>query len=363
MSLTGCSSVETVANAVPDFFPSTIHTLTSLELQQTIHPVELFPSGTLPVFQISWKLPKLKSLRLTRIPLYPALASVTSLVELKLVGYTTPFNFGKFIEFLRSNPNLELIILDIQLVEHPVPVWISPLRVISFPHLRHLSITSNNPTDARGLISSVSLPQGAHLEVVNSQVNPPADLRSFLPSYSKQVQEVLTPITIIKYQAEPRVVELFGNNSRFSFRCQTSSSFDAYSEFTLFTVIAVREFHLKASYFDDHYWQFSRLPALETFVLANVSSFPLRPFAFLAEEPTLCPSLKTIAFFDCNLDRKVIEDLEDVVAKRKKTTAAWLHRVVIVRKTGALPDHKLIHRLRKSVPHVDARIDEELPDL
>ena len=55
--------------------------------------------------------------------------------------------------------------------------------------------------------------------------------------------------------------------------------------------------------------------------------------------------------------------LEAVVERRKNSTVAWLHRVVIFRRAGRLPDYQLIHRVRKSVPRVDARIEEELPDL
>ena len=361
LSLTECSSIEAVAIAVPDFFASTIHSLTSLELQQTADPVELFPSGTPPAFPFSWKLPKLESLRLTRVPLYPALASVTSLTELKLVGYATPFHFWKFIEFLRCNPNLELITLDIPFAE--CPIWVIYPRKVSFSRLRYLSFTCTDPCDARGLISYASLPRGVHLEVVSSPAIPYADLGSFLPSCPTEIQNVLTPITTVKYQDRPRVIQLYGNKSCFSFRCHSPSSFVIYSEFPLFAITTVREFHINS--FHDLLLPLSRLPALETLVLVDAPSppFPVRPFAFLAQEPVLCPSLKTIAFFDCNLDRRVIEDLEEMVAKRKESTAAWLYRIVIVRKSGALPDHELIHRLRKSVPCVDARIDEKLPDL
>ena len=358
ISLTGFS-IRAVANAAPDFFASPMRTLISLDLQQTDDPAEPFPSGALHAPPISWQLTKLKSLCLTRTPLYPALASVTSLVELKLIGYTTPFHFGKFVRFLHSNPNLELIASDIRFVECSERVL--PSRTVSFPRLRHLSFTCTNPIDARGLISSIPLPRGAHLEVAVPQMGPRVDLRSVLPSHSTPIQELLAPITTIKYRNEPRVVQLYGNDSRFSFWSQL---FAIYSELSIFTTDAVREFHLKISRGHDLSWPLSRLPALETLVLVDVSflPFPSKAFAFLAE-PTLCPSLKTIAFFNCNLDRRVIESLEGVVAGRRKSAAAWLHRVVIVRKTGALPDHELIHRLRKYVPCVDARIDEKLPDL
>ena len=361
LSLTGCASVEAVANAAPTLFASTVHGLVSLELQQTAEPIELFPPDTPPAPPISWKLSELKSLRLTRTPLYPALTSATSLVELELVGYTTPFQFGKVIGLLRSNPDLESVVLDIQFVEVPLHLFPSA-RPVSLVRLRQLSFTCADPIDSRWLISSLSLPHGACLEITASGANPCTKLHYFLPSPPTPFQEVLAPITVIKYRDHPRVIQLYGNGSCFSFRCSRIES-NVYGELFLFTTTSVREFHVEISSCYDLSRTLRRFPGLESLALVNITHFRSQALGFLAEEPTLCPSLKTIAFFDCDLDRRVIEDLEWMVAKRKKSTAAWLHRVVIVRKTGSLPDYKLIHRLRESVPCVEARIDNTLPDL
>ena len=360
LSLTGYSSIEAAADIIPTFFTSTMDSLTSLELHQTSRPAEIFPSGTSPAPQISWKLSKLTSLHLTQTPLYPAIASITSLVELNLAGYTTPFHFRKFIGFLKSNPDLQSIALDILFVEYPMWVGIPSTR-ISLPRLRHLSFTCINPTDTRILISSINLPRGASLEVVGSQVNPHHELDLFLPPVPTQIEEMLGPITTIKYQYRPGVVQFHGNDSCLSFRCSDLPI--GYQEFWLFAVASVREFHLNTTSCHDLSRPLSQLPALETLVLVDVSTFPAQAFNFLTEEPVLCPSLKTIAFFDCNLSSGAITALEAAVAGRKNSGAAWLHRIVIVRKTGALPSHTLIHRLRQSVPCIDARIDEKLPDL
>jgi hypothetical protein len=365
LSLTECSSIEAVAKLIPSFFASTMHALTSLELQQTAEPLEpeLFPSDELIASPISWELPNLKSLRLTRTPLYPALIRITSLVELKLVGYTTLFRFWKLIWLMRSNPNLELIVLDLQFAEAPTRIFLA--GVVSLCHLRQLSFTCASAIDAKGLISSISFPRGVFLEVSCPQADQHADLRSFLPSPPTRIQELLTPITTIKYQNAPssREFHLSGNNSLFSFRRQ-NVPFNLDPEFFLFTTTSVREFHAKVSPSREALFRpLSRLPALETLVLLDVASFPPHSLDFLAEEPVLCPSLKTIAFFDCDLGSRTIGELEEIVARRKNSTAAWLHRVVIVRRVGKLPDHKLIRRLRQSVPRVDARIDEELPEL
>ena len=361
LTLTGYPSIEVLANVIPSFFASTIHTLTSLKLQQSAEPLEPFPASAPPTFPLSWGLSKLKSLCLTRTPLYPALRSITSLVELKLVGYTTPFQFGKFIGFLRSNPDLELVVLDIQFVETPASVFTS--RIVPLVCLRQLSFTCAHAIDAKGLISSISFPRGVLLEVFGSETNQETDICSFLPSPPTTIRKLLTPITTIKHQDAPTgELHLFGNNSRFSFRSSNPSPNRTFG-FSPFTTTTVREFHTNVNpYHKNLLLPLSQLPALETLVLIDVTSFSTHALSFLADEPVLCPSLKTIAFLDCNLGPTIIKELGEVVARRKNSVAAWLHRVVIVHRAGKLPNHTLLHQLRQFVPRVDVGIGE-LPDL
>jgi len=125
--------------------------------------------------------------------------------------------FGKFIGFLRSNLNLELVVLDIQFVE--VPAWFSPVGIVSLSRLRQLSFTCADATDAQGLISSISFPRGVLLEIVSSRAERDATLRLFLPSPLTPIHRLLAPIMTIKCQNQPGAVQLYGNNSRFSFRC------------------------------------------------------------------------------------------------------------------------------------------------
>ena len=358
LSLTGYSSIEKVADDLPNFFASPILNLTSLELEQTGESAQSFPSSKAPVPPILQDVSKLKSLHLTRTPLYPSLTSIRSLVELTLVRYTTPLHFGRLIAFLRRNPTLELVVLDIEFDE--VPALILPVMAVPLAHLRQLSFTCVYPIDAMMLVSSISFPRGVSLEILSSQE--PAELHRHLPSPPTPIQRLLTPMATIKCQNEPGVIQLYGNNSCLSFRC---SGFlrDACHHFSMFSTVSVREFHMKTDSCRDLSWPLSKLPALEALVLVGVTSFPRSSLDFLAKEPIPCPSLKTIAFFDCCLDSSIIGELERVVSRRKDSTAAWLHRVVIVRRAGRLPDCELIHRLRQFVPRVDVRIDEELPDL
>jgi len=364
LRLSGYSSIEAVANDLPGFFDSPMPNLTSLELQQITEPTESFPSSDAPIPPVIQNVAKLESLRLTRTPLYPTLFRIPSLRELKLLGYTIPFHFGTFIGLLGSNLDLENVILDVQF--HIDSVWAVPARKVALVRLQHLSITCSKAIDSEGLLSCLSLPRGVHLEVVFSQLTQPPNLCSFLPSPPTNIHELLAPITTIRSRYNPWEVHLSGNNSVFSFRCSKPHS-KYYDELLYFPTSAVREFHtdirpnpLFSSLLS---WPLRRLPALE--VLA-ISGGPIHSgsLSALAQEPVLCPALKTIAFFDCDMTRSQVDQLEMVVVKRKETTAARLYTVVIVTKsTNASLDLELIHRLRKSIPHVEVRVDDKLPDL
>ena len=355
--LTGYSSIERVADDLPGFFASPMSNLVSLELEQTEDPVDSFPSNETPAPPLFQNISKLKSLHLIRTPLYPAVCSTTSLVELKLVGYTGTLDFGKFIGLLHSNPNLEIVALDLQFTGGSV--WTIPERTTSLPQLRRLAFTCGNAADVRGLLSCVSLPRGVHIEIQGTQSNPDDHLGSFLPRPPTPIEQLLTPITTIKYHHSPRWFQVFGGDGRLSFQYPHTRS-NTYVEFNQFVTETTREFH--TNIYHHLSWPLERLPTLEALVLSGTTPFT-GSLSALAEEPILCPSLKTIAFFDCEITEDVIEELERVLAKRRNSTAARLYRVVIVSKTQALPDIRLIHQLRKFVPRVDVGAGDELPDL
>ena len=356
--LTGYSSIESVADDLPGFFNSQIPPLTSLELEQADQPAEASPSNGASAPPLFRDLSKLRSLHCIRTPLYPAVFSIISLVELKLVDYAVPFYFREFIEFLHSNPNLELIILDLQFSEGSM--WNTPKRKAPLPQLQRLVFTCGSTTDARALLSWVSLRHGSHITIQGSQSNPCYDLALFLPSPPVSIRELLAPITAIKYLSS-RWLHIFGGDGRLSFQ---SSKFTTtmYNGLNLFAAGTVREFHIDAVRLRYLSWSLGKLPALEALVFSE-THLPTGSLSALAKEPPLCPSLKTIAFFDCEVTEDVIEELEGVLAKRKDSTAARLYRVVIVNTTYALPDLQLIHQLRNFVPRVDVGVGDELPDL
>ena len=331
--------------------------LTSLELQQTIEPATSSPmdEASPPIFQ---NVAKLVSLRLTRTPLYPAVFRITSLKELKLLGYTNSFLFGKLIGFLDSNPELEFVVLDIQFT--PGSVETAPARKITLPRLQHLSITCSNAIDSRGLLSCVSLPRGVHLEVEFTRPDQHARLGSFLPSPPAPIQDLLAPGTSIKTRVTLHELRLFGNGSVFTFR-PPSALLGVHPELSLFPSATIRELytHIHPLKFYDISVMLELLPALETLAFSK-TDFPFRLLPALISEPVLCPALRTIAFFNCEINTGTVKSLGEAITKRRDPTAA---RLVIVVSAETPPDLTSVESLRRFASCVEVRVGDELPDL
>jgi len=330
--------------------------LTSLELEQDREPTHLFPSSQVHPPPLLQSVSKLKSLHFTRVPLYPVLFGIESLVDLKLVDYKFPFQ--KFIGFLESNLNLEAVELRIEFSKSSLPT--TPERVVSLPRLRRLALICNNSIDARALLSSLYLPHGINIGVQGSRENSCGDMLSFLPCPSTHIQDLFAPITTIKYLPSPERLHLYGNNGSLSFHSNGAPQ-NFYEELDLFDTSAVREFHLPNRHRDRLYWVLERLPALEALIISQGNPGQT-VLSVLAKEPLLCPSLKIIAFLDCGMNHELVNELEMVLTKREHSTAARLHQVVIVNRTYDLPGHFLISRIRRIVPRVDVMASDELPD-
>ena len=363
LRLVGFASTETMTDDLPGFFSSPMPNLTSLELQQTTEPFELFPTREAIVPPVFRNTARLVSLRLTQTPLYPTLFKISSLRELRFLGYTNfLFNFGTFVGFLDSNPNLEYVALDVQFITDSVKT--TPTRKVSLSRLKHLSITCSKAIDSKGLLSYISLPRGVNLEIIFTGTDPSAKLGSLLPSPPTPIRELLAPITVMKTQLTPRVLQLFGNCSTFTF-CSPGDG--AHGWPPLFSTTLIRELYVDPHPYrlGDQYLSnaMKLLPALEILAISRAPVFPVGLFSALTEVPALCTALKTIAFFDCDISPGTMEKFGEVLAGRRDSTAARVHRVVIVSSTGNMPDYTSVQQLRKSVPHVDIRMDDKLPDL
>jgi len=361
LRLVGFSSTEAVVDDLPGFFDSPMPNLTSLELQQTTEPAELFPSREALVPPVLQNTARLVSLRLTRIPLYPTLFKISSLRELKVLGYTSPFDLGTFIGFLDSNLDLEYVVLDVQFVTNSVKM---ATRTVTLSRLKHLSITCSKAIDSEGLLSCISLPRCVNVEVIYTKLGPSVELKEFLPSPPTPIRKLLAPITAIKNQSTPRELRLSGDGSAFTFRSPGGS---AHGWNLLFSTTLVREL-----YMNPHPYKFGdrwlstmmkSLPALEILAISRATVFPVGFFSALTKEPALCPALKTIGFFDCDIGPDTMEELGEALTKRRDSTAARVYRVVIVSSTGKMPDPASVQQLRKTVPFVCIRMDDKLPDL
>jgi len=368
LSLAGFSSIEKVADDLPAFFASPMTDLTSLELDQRKAPTERFPSNEDPAPPLFRSVSKLTSLRLFRIPLYPALFNIASLVELQLTDYKIPLQ--KFIGFLESNFSLEIVVLNIEFVKGSVST--APEINASLPRLRRLALTCYNAIDARGLLSCLSLPRGVDIEVHGSKQNPCGDLASFLPCPPTPIQDILDPITTIRSWHFPRQLHLFGNDGSFSFHSHSDPS-RYYQEFDLFATGAVRQIHLVLNTWlrmvgpnDNISRPFEHLPALEALVLSGGRYEP-GPLTALAKNPALCPSLKTVALLDCMESPEAFRELESMLTERERSTVARVHRVVIANKRRDMPNQiQSVGRLRMLVPRVDTVMGDEryeFPDL
>ena len=363
LRLTGYSSVEAVAGDLPGFFNSPMPNLVSLELQQSISPAQVFPSNEAFTPLVFRNVRTLKSLHLTQTPIYRTLFSISSLVELKLTGYRIPFDFGTFIEFLSSHIGLQLIKLDIRFTTGTVRT--TPAQEVRLHHLRHLSITCSQPIDSKGLLSYISLPRAVRLEISSTKRLERPEPTSFLPSPLKRIRESLGPITTIKSRYTPPALHLSSSNSFFSWTAPGQPP-NLFLGFTLFPTTSVRELHINL-----HPvpltpkrlpWVLRRLPVLETLAISETLILP-GGLAALNQEPVLCPSLKTIAFSNCNITENVVEELGEVVTKRRDSSASQLSRVVIVSRTPPSLNSKVIQQLQKFVPRVEVMTGDKFLDL
>ena len=289
--------------------------LISLKLKQDRELTKSFPSSQVHSPPLLQNVPKLKSLHMTRVPIYPILFGIKSLVDLKLVDYKLPFQ--KFVGFLESNLNLEVVELSIEFSRIPALI-----------------------TRERGVIN---------VEVHQVDRNSCA-LASFLPYPSTHIQDLLAPITTIKYLPSPGRLHLSGKNGSLSFHSRKSSQ-KPDEELDLFATGTVCEFHLPVKYRDRLSWALGQLLALEALVISQ--GYPSPKFlSVLAKEPVLCPLLKTVAFLDCDMNYEAVFGLEEILVKREHSTAARLHQVVIVSSMRNLPNHHLISKLLSFIPRV-----------
>ena len=301
----------------------------------------------------------LTSLSLISVPFYPSLHRLRTLTDLTLRVYLFKHHLDTLLDFLEANRSLERTVLEIGFSEPSLRS--SRRRVAIRNHLQSLTICSPFAVDADAFISSIALQKGAHLEL--SLLYRDAGLSDVLPIFSLDHLPNLQSPTLMKYRPDNGVVRLLGPNGSFSF--ETMSCFmDPFVELPLLHLTNVRVFHIRRE--PDLFpigsitFPSPSLPVLETLIVECEDTIP-HLFSTLLSNPSSSPSLKTLAFLDCDLDEDFMEQLTQFASNRKNTTLAWLYRVVIVNSKGILPRFASIEALGKYVSVVDVRIGNKLP--
>jgi hypothetical protein len=309
--------------------------------------------------------PTLRYLEVAGIPLSSSFLRLRALTELVLYHSRPSLHLDTLLDFLEANHSLrsaDLTIRPTGLIR--TSLFVPQLRGAIVNRLQHLSTNYTCTMIGKALLSNIPLQRGAHLEIITDTNDGSDGVLFGVPA--AQFPILLSPISM-EYQSHKKSVRLLGPNESFSFQ---SSGRDGslFGEFRLLPLTSVREFRLKHRRSE---WMRNlepvvfkpsvfQSPALETFAIdceIQISQF----LSTLLSNPSFFPSLRTLAFLNCDFSGDSMEALTRFASDRKKTTSAWLRRVVIVDSKGNLPSIASIDALERYVPIVNVGVGKELP--
>ena len=306
----------------------------------------------------------LTHLSLVFLPLCPFLRRLTTLINLTLHNYRFDLHIDTFLDFLEANLALEHATLDVRFTR---PAFRDSLRQVGIVNrLRSLSIRSTAASEINAFMSGIPLRKGTHLKI---------DLRGRNTGLGRVLSGVpvahlsnLQSPTSMEYRPDDRSVELLGPNGSFLFNCASRRT-HPFTEFPLLQLAHIKAFRLVRRVLGprEPHTNFPRitfplldLPDLETLAIECEIAIP-HLLSTLFADPSSSPSLNTLAFLDCRLDRACMEALTKFASDREKTTSARLYRVVIVSSGRNLPNFASIDALGECVPVVDVRVGKTLP--
>ena len=308
-------------------------------------------------------IPTLRYLKAAGVPLSSSFLRLRALTELVLYHSRPSLHLDTLLDFLEANRSLKRVDLMIRptgLIR--TSLFVPQLRGAIVNQLQHLSINYTCTMIGKALLSNISLQRGAHLEII-------ADINDGLEGVLLDVPTAQFPILLspisMEYQSHKRSVQLLGPNGCFSFQ-SSGRDRSPFGEFHLLPLTNVREFRLKhrrpegMRNLDRVVFKPSVFPALETFAIdceIQISQF----LSALLSNPSFSPSLRTLAFLNCDFSGDSLEALTRFASDRTKTTSAWLRRVVIVDSKGNLPSIASIDALEEYVPIVNVGVGKELP--
>ena len=355
LCVVGLQSAREVTTAFRNF-PLSTPNLQSLKIVKSGNP-DLRRSAD----PFEWSAHSLRHLTLEQVPLYPSFLNLRALTTLSLTNHDFDHHLDTVLDFLEENHSLESVTLW---VRFKTPALRSSRRRSPVKNqLRHLSVPCFEATQTQALISNIALQRGAHLEI--AYCGRDARLKEILTGISTAHLSNLPSPTFIEYQIHRREIQLSGSNGRFSFVGPPSLG-DPFVELPILPLANIRELRLRhrrserVTSLIPSTLPLSFFPALETLAVECETSTPYLLFSLLSK-PSSSPSLKTLAFLDCDLSDQFMEELTRFASNRKNTTSARLYHVVIVDSGGKFPSAASIDALEEHVPVVDARRGTKLP--
>ena len=304
-------------------------------------------------------LPTLTQLSLIEISLYPSLLRLRTLTHLTLRYNLFDLHLDTLLDFLEENRSLEHATLDIRFVEPSLRS--SRRRAAIKTRLQSLTMASYS-VDSSALTSNIALHQGAHLGISLFDNN--KGLNDLLSVTSMTHLSNLQSPTLMEYNPDHSTIRLLGPNGSFLFDATgledllTRSPPPHLANVRNFYLIRPTSVHIPIPQVHIVFPP-SFLPSLEMLAIDGEATVLLLFSEFFSNPSS--PSLKILAFLDCDINEGFMEELTRFASDRKKTTSAWLYRVVIVNSKGILPRIASIDALRKLVPVVDVQVGTKLP--
>ena len=351
------ATIERLRQALPGF-PGLMPNLRSLT----------FSSG----FAVDWDgtvdpfeslTPTLRHLDLGGVPFYPSIHRLNSLTEFSGGNLGPDLHLDVLLDFIEGNTSLERVSLSISF--RAAPLRISRRETPIKNQIRYLSIQYGDPLDAKALTSCVALQRGVHLVLTDVRLD--GGLNDILSVFTTTHLSNLPLPTVLEYESYRREIWLAGPNGVFELRKLSPPGGGVpFGEFPLLPLTHIRKvslvhrmpgaiFHASNPVIFDQ----SFFPAIEVLAIDCGTSVSFL-LSSLFSKPSTLPSLRTLAFLNCNIDEGFMEELVRYASKRKDTTSAPLHQVVILNSDGVFPKIASIRRLGKLVPVLDVKIGTEL---
>ncbi|KAF9784676.1 hypothetical protein BJ322DRAFT_1109382 [Thelephora terrestris] len=337
-------------------FPKSMPKLRSLSLERA-EPI----GQNLPIdsFDFSTHF-RLRELSLHNFLIVPSFLSLRTLTKLILWDRNIRIHVDVLLSFLEQNYSLESVSLTIKFEE---PSLCHSHRKTPVGNgLYHLSITSDDTTSIRALISGIALQGGGALRIsLNGNDAGETGLTGVISGVSTNHLPNLSSPIYMEYAPFPRRITLVGPNGSFWYGGSLPTE-GPFPEFPLLPLASIRELRLV---FRKHcalecaleQFRLSSFPSLEILAVNYGVSF----LSTVLPDSTSSPSLRTLALLDCKISEEFMNQLAQVALDRENASTS-LRRVVIIDSEGQFPSATSVERLRGCVSVVELLEGKEFPE-